>query len=71
MSFNINEIKSWAKSKGFTVKKSEEGYTWWGEGVKAEKSMSIDEVVTAIFNRITKDKFVEYQKKFKKKGGLV
>lgn len=69
MSFNINEIKSWAKSQGFTVKKSDEGYVWWGEGVSAGKPMSIDEVATAIFNRITEDKFVEYQKEFKKKGG--
>lgn len=70
MPFNVNEIKSWAKSRGFSVKKQDEGYVWWGEGVEAGEPRSIDEVATAIFNRMTDDRFVEYQREFKRKGGL-
>lgn len=70
MSFNVNEIKSWAKSRGFTVKKSGEGYVWWGEGVEAGEPASIDEVATAIFNRITDGRFVEHQEEFRRSGGL-
>lgn len=59
---NINEIKSWAKSKGFSVKKQDEGYVWFGDGVEAGVPASIEEVTKAIFNRATNDKFVEHQK---------
>jgi hypothetical protein len=69
LSLNVNEIKSWAKSRGYTVKKDGEGYVWWGEGVEAGASAPIDEVATAIFNRITDDKFVEYQAEFRRNGG--
>lgn len=62
---NVNEIKSWAKKHGFTVKKKDNGYVWWGEGVDAAEPVSIDEVATAIFNRITDGRFVEYQRKFR------
>lgn len=61
---NVNEIKSWAKKHGFTVKKQGEGYVWWGEGVGAGESKEIDGVAMDIFNRITDGRFVEYQKSY-------
>lgn len=67
---NINEIKSWAKSRGFVVKKVGEGYVWSGEGVDQGDPASIEEVTLAIFNRITGDRFVEYQKEFSRRGGI-
>ena len=61
---NINEVNRWAKSKGLSVKKQDEGYVWFGEGVEAGVPTSIEEVTKAIFNRATNDKFVEYQKAY-------
>jgi len=58
---NVNEIKSWAKARNFTVKKQGEGYVWWGNGVEAGEPACIDEVAKAIFNRLTDGRFVEYQ----------
>lgn len=66
---NVNEIKSWAKARGFTVKKAGEGYVWWGEGVDAGEPASIDEVSLAIFNRMTDNRFVEYQERYRREGG--
>ncbi len=68
MAFNVNEIKKWAKSRGYTVKKDGEGYVWWGDGMEAGEPASIDEVATAIFNRITDDRFVEHQREFRGNG---
>lgn len=61
---NINEVKKWAKSKGFSVKKQDEGYIWFGAGVEAGAPTSIEEVTKAIFNKATNNKFVEYQKTY-------
>lgn len=63
---NVNEIKSWAKGQGFSIKKQGEGYVWWGEGVEAGEPRHIEEVAKDIFNRITDGKFVEYQEGFGK-----
>lgn len=59
---NVTEVKSWAKKHGYTVKKKDEGYVWWGEGVEAADPMDISEVAKAIFNRITANRFVDYQR---------
>lgn len=65
---NVNEIKSWAKARGFVVKKSGDGYVWSGEGVEAGEPTSIDEVATQIFNRMTGNRFVEYQRRYRESG---
>lgn len=62
---NVNEIKSWAKARGYTVKKAGEGYVWSGEGVDAGEPKSIDEVATDIFNRMTDNRFLEYQRQYR------
>ena len=69
MSFNINEIKSWAKARGFVVKKAGDGYVWSGEGVEAGEPKSIDDVAAAIFNKITDGRFEEYQKGYHAEHG--
>lgn len=62
MTFNVNEIKKWAKEKGFTIKKKDEGYTWQiGEDLPSEP-MDISEVVKEIFNKFTDGKWKEHQK---------
>lgn len=60
---NVNEIRSWAKNRGFVVKKSGEGYVWSGDGVEAGPPESIEEVAKAIFNKITGGRFVDHQKR--------
>jgi hypothetical protein len=62
--FKVNEIKSWAKKHGITVKKHGEGYVWFLEGENPTEPKHIDHVVTDIFNRITDGRFVEYQKQY-------
>lgn len=64
---NVNEIKSWAKKHGYTVKKQGEGYVWWGEGVLPEDPCEIEGVATAVFNKITGNKFVEYQAAYRER----
>jgi hypothetical protein len=62
--FKVNEIKSWAKKNGYVVKKQGDGYVWFLEGEEPSEPKSIDSVVTEIFNKITNNKFVEYQKSY-------
>ena len=71
----ISEIKKWAKSQGYTIIKDkgdeENGTTtqyYWSKeddvnatGVAA----SVSKVATAIFNHMTDNKWVEYQKEYK------
>lgn len=60
----VNEIKSWAKKHGFTVKKKDSGYVWFGENQEAGSPGPIDQVAKEIFNKITDNKFVDYQNNF-------
>ena len=62
--FKVNEIKGWAKKHGMTVKKHDEGYVWFKEGEDPSLPDHLEHVVRDIFNKITEDKFVEYQKKY-------
>lgn len=62
--FKISEIRKWAKPHDITIKNKDDGYYWFvgksGEGdVK-----TLDETVTDIFNYITDNAWVEYQKTF-------
>ena len=64
--FKVNEIKSWAKKHGMTLKKQDEGYVWAKEGCDfAGQPEDLDNVVKSIFNEITSGRFVEHQKEFK------
>ena len=63
--FKVNEIKSWAKKHGITVKKHGEGYVWFAEGENPSSPQPIEYAVTEIFNKITGDRFVEYQRNYR------
>jgi hypothetical protein len=65
LTFKVNEIKSWAKEHGVTVKKQDEGYVWFAEGEEPSSPETIDDIAKSIFNKITHDKFVEHQKNYK------
>lgn len=60
--FRVNEVKKWASAKGITVKKSGEGYIWFAEGESPSEPAEIDYVVRQVFNKMTDNKWVEYQK---------
>lgn len=62
--FKVNEVKSWAKKHGFTLKKQDDGYVWFAEGETPTEPKTIECVATDIFNRITDGRFVEYQKEY-------
>ena len=60
--FKVNEIKSWAKKHGITVKKQGEGYVWFKERPEERVPTSLDELVTDVYNHITDNKFLSHQK---------
>lgn len=59
--FNVNEVKSWAKARGMTIKKKDDGYVWFAEGEEPSDPKCIDDVVKEIYNRVTGGKWVEHQ----------
>jgi len=67
--FQVNEVKKWAKSHGFSVKKKDEGYVWFEENNKeiVSEPMEIGDLVTEVFNKITNNKFIEHQKAYKER----
>jgi len=67
--FNVNEVKSWAKNHGIVVKKKGEGYIWSDSNSSTENPENIDSVVLSIFNKITKNKFLEHQKNYTNNRG--
>lgn len=68
--FQVNEIKKWAKTHGVSVKKIEDLYVWFEDKNKEKTSepATIDQVVKEIFNKITNNKFLDHQKKYKQEN---
>ena len=65
MSFNWSEIKKWAKSKNLEPKKNKEGQYIWEDTIYN----NLDDLVTALWNRVSNNKWVEYQEEYKKSQG--
>jgi hypothetical protein len=73
--FKITEVKSWAKTWGYSILKEKDdsingaSYYWMknddpnASGVE----LSVSKVAKAIFNNITDNKFVDHQKEFLEK----
>jgi hypothetical protein len=67
------EIRSWAKNKGYeTIKDKEDGLYYWAKldsnnpdasGV----AKSVSRLATAIYNHMTDNKWIEYQKQYQEK----
>jgi hypothetical protein len=61
------EIKTWATLKGYNAKRTSEGYAW--EKVSAPQhngiSKSVSKLATDIFNDMTGNKFLDYQRLYK------
>jgi ribose 5-phosphate isomerase RpiB len=63
----VGEIKSWAKKNGYIVKTVKGvGYEWNKEGMDEKNTDDdLNEMARKIFNEITDNKFLEYQKEYK------
>ena len=71
----ISEVKKWAKDKGYTVikdKGNEENdepvtYYWYKNDDENICGMepSVSKVATAVFNHLTNNQWLEYQKNYK------
>lgn len=65
------EIKSWAKSKGYTtIKDKDDDQYYWAKLDSNDPNASgvaksVSKLATAIFNHLTNDDFVEHQKLYK------
>lgn len=62
MSFTWTEIKKWAKEKKLEPKKNKEGKYIWEDKVYNK----LDDLVTALWNRVSNNKWIEYQEDYKK-----
>lgn len=71
--FVWKEIKSWAKSKGYTtVKDKDDDQYYWAKLDSDDPnasgvSKSVSKLAWDIFNHITENKWIEFQKEFKQK----
>ena len=60
MGFVWTEIKKWAKSKGMEASKTKDGLYHFDE----KKYENLDLLATAIFNKITDNKWIKYQEDY-------
>lgn len=67
------EIKSWAKSKGYeTVKDKDDNQYYWAKLDANDPNASgvapsVSKLARAIFNHITDNKWLDYQKEYQEK----
>jgi hypothetical protein len=62
MGFVWTEIKKWAEVHNFKPKKIKEGgYTW-----EEQSYPDLDSLVTALWNKVSNNKWVEYQNNYEK-----
>lgn len=70
--FKITEIKSWAKSKGYSIIKEKDdsingaSYYWCknDDPNVTGVALSVSKVATAIYNHMTENKWLEYQNQY-------
>lgn len=70
--FKITEIKSWAKTWGYSIIKEKDdsingaSYYWCknDDPNATGVALSVSKVATAIYNHMTNDKYVEHQKQY-------
>jgi hypothetical protein len=64
------EIRSWAKNKGYeTIKDKDDGKYYWAkldsdDANASGVAKSVSKLATQIYNHITDNKWVEYQKEY-------
>jgi hypothetical protein len=70
--FKITEVKSWAKSKGYTIIKEKDdsvngaSYYWCKDSDSniTGVALSVSKVATAIYNDLTNYKWLKHQKQY-------
>jgi len=64
----VGEVKSWAKKNGYIVKTVKGvGFEWSKEGSDEKNAdENLSEMARKIFNKITDNKFLDYQERYKK-----
>jgi hypothetical protein len=70
--FKITEVKSWAKTWGYSIIKEKDdsingaSYYWCKNDDPSVTgvSLSVSKVATAIYNHMTKNKWVEHQQQY-------
>jgi hypothetical protein len=70
--FKITEIKSWAKTWGYSIKKEKDdtvngaSYYWMKDDDPSVcgVALSVSKVATAIFNHLSNDKWVDHQQQY-------
>lgn len=70
--FKITEIKSWAKTKGYSIIKEKDdsingaSYYWCknDDPNVTGVALSVSKVATAIYNHMTENKWLEYQNQY-------
>ena len=70
--FKITEIKSWAKTCGYSIIKEKDGslngasYYWCknDDPNATGVALSVSKVATAIYNHMTDNKWIEHQKQY-------
>ena len=71
---NFTEIKKWSKEQGFQVLKEKDdsingaSYYWMkvSDPSVSGVSLSVSKLATAIFNQLSDNKWVDYQKEYRK-----
>jgi hypothetical protein len=67
------EIRSWAKNKGYeTIKDKDDNQYYWAkldsdDSNASGVARSVSKLATQIYNHMTDNKWVEYQKEYQKK----
>jgi hypothetical protein len=67
------EIRTWAKNKGYeTIKDKEDGQYYWAKLGSDDPNdsgvaRSVSKLATQIYNHMTDNKWVEYQKEYQEK----
>jgi len=72
--FKITEVKSWAKSCGYSIIKEKDdsvngaSYYWCKDSdpTATGVALSVSKVATAIYNHMTNDKWLDHQKEYQK-----
>ena len=70
--FKITEIKSWAKSKGYSIIKEKNDSVngasyYWSKDDDINTTgvaLSVSKVATAIFNHLSENKWLDHQKQY-------
>lgn len=71
--FKITEIKTWAKTWGYSIHKEKDdsingaSYYWMknDDPTQSGVALSVSKVATAIFNHLTENKWVDHQEEYR------